>query len=132
MTQNVDRETVVSRLLGTDDILILCHKNPDGDTIGSSAALCKALQHLGKTTAVLCSDPIPAMYDYMQITVYDGSFTPAFVVAVDVLVSSCSATTITSRITPSMSTCASITTAPTAATPTKRWWTTTRLQPPSC
>ena len=84
MTQNVDRETVVSRLLGTDDILILCHKNPDGDTIGSSAALCKALQHLGKTTAVLCSDPIPAMYDYMQITVYDGSFTPAFVVAVDV------------------------------------------------
>lgn len=36
MTQNVDRETVVSRLLGTDDILILCHKNPDGDTIGSS------------------------------------------------------------------------------------------------
>ena len=76
MTQNVDRETVVSRLLGTDDILILCHKNPDGDTIGSSAALCKALQHLGKTAAVLCSDPIPAMYDYMQITVYDGSFTP--------------------------------------------------------
>ena len=81
MTQNVDRETVVSRLLGTDDILILCHKNPDGDTIGSGAALCKALQHLGKTAAVLCSDPIPAMYDYMQITVYDGSFTPAFVVA---------------------------------------------------
>ena len=33
MTQNVDRETVVSRLLAADDILILCHKNPDGDTI---------------------------------------------------------------------------------------------------
>ena len=32
MTQNVDRETVVSRLLAADDILILCHKNPDGDT----------------------------------------------------------------------------------------------------
>ena len=84
MTQNVDRDTVVSRLLGTDDILILCHKNPDGDTIGSGAALCKALQHLGKTAAVLCSDPIPAMYDYMQLSVYDGSFAPAFVVAVDV------------------------------------------------
>ena len=84
MTQNVDRETVVSRLLATDDILILCHKNPDGDTIGSGAALCKALQHLGKTAAVLCSDPIPAMYDYMQLSVYDGSFAPAFVVAVDV------------------------------------------------
>ena len=40
MTQNVDRETVVSRLLGTDDILILCHKNPDGDTIGSQDRRC--------------------------------------------------------------------------------------------
>ena len=76
MTQNVDRETVVSRLLAADDILILCHKNPDGDTIGSGTALCLALQQLGKNAAVLCSDPIPAMYDYMPITVFDGSFTP--------------------------------------------------------
>ena len=78
MTQNVDRETVVSRLLAADDILILCHKNPDGDTIGSGTALCLALQQLGKNAAVLCSDPIPAMYDYMPITVFDGSFRPAF------------------------------------------------------
>ena len=84
MTQNVDRETVVSRLLAADDILILCHKNPDGDTIGSGTALCLALQQLGKNAALLCSDPIPAMYDYMPITVFDGSFSPAFVVAVDV------------------------------------------------
>ena len=52
MTQNVDRETVVSRLLAADDILILCHKNPDGDTIGSGTALCLALQQLGKNAAV--------------------------------------------------------------------------------
>ena len=84
MTQNVDRGTVVSRLLAADDILILCHKIPDGDTIGSGTALCLALQQLGKIAAVLCSDPIPAMYSYMPITVFDGSFRPAFVVAVDV------------------------------------------------
>ena len=84
MTQNVDRETVVSRLLAADDILILCHKNPDGDTIGSGTALCLALQQLGKNAAMLCSDPIPAMYDYMPSRVFDGSFPPAFVVAVDV------------------------------------------------
>ena len=84
MTQSVDHETVISRLLGADDILILCHKNPDGDTIGSGAALCLALQRLGKTAAVLCSDPIPAMYAFLPITVFDGSFTPGFVVAVDV------------------------------------------------
>ena len=84
MTQSVDHETVVSRLLGADEILILCHKNPDGDTIGSGAALCLAMQRLGKTAAVLCSDPIPAMYSFLPITVFDGSFTPRFVVAVDV------------------------------------------------
>ena len=84
MTQSVDHGTVVTRLLGADDILILCHKNPDGDTIGSGAALCLALQRLGKTAAVLCSDPIPAMYDFLPITEFDGSYTPRFVVAVDV------------------------------------------------
>ena len=84
MTQSVDHDTVVSRLLSADEILILCHKNPDGDTIGSGAALCLALQRLGKTAAVLCSDPIPAMYAFLPITVFDGSFTPRFVVAVDV------------------------------------------------
>ena len=84
MTEQLNVQQMAEKLLAADNILILCHKNPDGDTIGSGAALCKALQHLGKTAAVLCSDPIPAMYDYMQITVYDGSFTPAFVVAVDV------------------------------------------------
>ena len=84
MNLSVDRDTVISRLLAADDILILCHKNPDGDTIGSGAALCLALQRLGKTASILCSDPIPAMYSYMSLTVFDGSYTPAFVVAVDV------------------------------------------------
>ena len=84
MNLTVDRDTVISRLLGANDILILCHKNPDGDTIGSGTALCLALQRLGKTASVLCSDPIPAMYSYMPITLFDGSYTPAFVVAVDV------------------------------------------------
>ena len=132
MTQNVDRETVVSRLLAADDILILCHKNPDGDTIGSGTALCLALQQLGKNAAVLCSDPIPAMYDYMPITVFDGSFRPAFVVAVDVAGIQLLASATTFRNTPSMSICASTTTARTAVMPMRCWWTTGLPQLPSC
>lgn len=31
-----------------DDILIVSHKKPDGDTMGSSAALCRALRRCGK------------------------------------------------------------------------------------
>lgn len=35
-------------LLGTaDDILILCHKSPDGDTIGAAYGLYHALTQLG-------------------------------------------------------------------------------------
>lgn len=84
MTGSVDLRSAVLRLRGADKVLILCHKNPDGDTIGSAGALCKALQALGKTAAVLCSDPIPKMYDFMAIPVFDGGFEPAFIVAVDV------------------------------------------------
>ncbi|MDD4850166.1 MAG: bifunctional oligoribonuclease/PAP phosphatase NrnA [Gemmiger sp.] len=84
MTESVDRQTAAERLRAADDILILCHKNPDGDTVGSAGALYQALCQLGKTAAVLCSDPIPAMYSYMPFARYDGSFEPAFVVAVDV------------------------------------------------
>ena len=81
MTESVDRQTAVLRLRGADDILILCHKNPDGDTIGCAGALYLALKALGKNAAILCSDTIPKMYDYMELRWFDGSFNPAFVVA---------------------------------------------------
>ena len=55
MTQSVDHETVVSRLLSADEILILCHKNPDGDTIGSGTALCLALQKAGQDRLRFCA-----------------------------------------------------------------------------
>ena len=52
MTESVDRQTAVLRLRGADDILILCHKNPDGDTIGCAGALYLALKALGKNAAI--------------------------------------------------------------------------------
>ncbi len=36
-----------------DNYLILTHRRPDGDTLGSAAALCRALRNLGKTAHVL-------------------------------------------------------------------------------
>ena len=33
---------------------------------------------------MLCSDPIPSLYDFMGLELFDSSFTPGFVVAVDV------------------------------------------------
>ena len=36
-------------LRGHDNFVILTHRRPDGDTIGSAAALCRGLRQLGKT-----------------------------------------------------------------------------------
>ncbi|MDD3429729.1 MAG: bifunctional oligoribonuclease/PAP phosphatase NrnA [Oscillospiraceae bacterium] len=84
MSEILDIAAVVERLLKVDNILILCHKNPDGDTIGSAGALFWALKALGKNVMVLCSDEIPARYNYMNIAVFDDSYSPEYIVAVDV------------------------------------------------
>ena len=84
MSEILDIAAALSRLLKAENVLLICHKNPDGDTIGSAAALYWALKGLGKTVAVLCADPIPSRYDYMDIGLYTGQFTPGYTVAVDV------------------------------------------------
>ena len=40
-------------LLGWDELLLLTHVRPDGDTVGSAAALCQALRDRGKTAYLL-------------------------------------------------------------------------------
>ena len=49
-------------LLARDRFTILTHRKPDGDTIGSSAALCLGLRSLGKTAHVLQNDEVTALY----------------------------------------------------------------------
>lgn len=49
-------------LLANDDILIITHKNPDGDTLGSGFALYAALAQKGKRAAVVCSGELPKKY----------------------------------------------------------------------
>ena len=79
----VDQAAALLRRL--DRVLILTHVRPDGDTVGSAMALCHVLKSLGKTAAVLCADPIPSRYAYMQLCLFEeGDFEPHFVVAVDV------------------------------------------------
>ena len=40
-------------LLSHDNYAILTHRRPDGDTLGSSAALCRILRAMGKTAHLL-------------------------------------------------------------------------------
>ncbi|OJU18367.1 MAG: hypothetical protein BGN88_04555 [Clostridiales bacterium 43-6] len=79
-----DLKDAVQLLSENDNFLILIHKNPDGDTIGSGYALCRALQKAGKHARVECSDSIPERFQYISSSVETEDFTPGFVVAVDV------------------------------------------------
>lgn len=49
-------------LLARDRFTILTHRKPDGDTIGSAAALCRGLRQLGKTAHVLDNNEVTALY----------------------------------------------------------------------
>ena len=71
-------------LLNADNILLLCHKNPDGDTLGSAGGLMYALKKLGKMCAVACNDTIPEKYDFLGLEIYEGQFIPDYIVSVDI------------------------------------------------
>ena len=68
-----------------DNILILTHVRPDGDTIGSAAALCRALRDMGKAAYLLPNGEITATYaPYAAPYWVEEGFTPDYVVAVDI------------------------------------------------
>ena len=49
-------------LLETDNIAIVTHRRPDGDTLGSAALLCRGLRQLGKQAHVLCNPEVTEKY----------------------------------------------------------------------
>ncbi len=63
------------------NILVISHIQPDGDTLGSSFALCEMLKKMGKDCGIYCEDGIPHRYsdfftpDYLiqpkSDTIYD-------------------------------------------------------------
>lgn len=67
-----------------DNILILTHAHPDGDTLGCGFALCRALMKIGKICAVENADGFPKKYDYLYDDIVRIKFKPDYVVAVDV------------------------------------------------
>lgn len=80
----IDSDRVAELLQEKDNILILTHKNPDGDTLGCGVALCRVLQGLGKNARVENSDIIPKRYSYLFEDLKVMDFEPEFIVAVDV------------------------------------------------
>lgn len=57
---------VAAFLRERDNFSILTHARPDGDTLGSSAALCRMLRQLGKTAHVLENPEITETYAWLH------------------------------------------------------------------
>jgi len=69
-----------------DNFIILTHRGPDGDTLGSAYSLERVLRKFGKTAYVRLCDKLPKKYTMMAEGAHpipDG-FTPDCVIAVDV------------------------------------------------
>ena len=60
------RNECAQYLLSHDSFCILSHRRPDGDTIGSSAALCLGLRQLGKTAHVLYNAEVSNRFAWLH------------------------------------------------------------------
>lgn len=67
-----------------DDILILSHRSPDGDTTGSAHGLYLALVSLGKRVAFACQDDVPKDFKAFFPVIPQQDFKEKFIVTVDV------------------------------------------------
>lgn len=78
------RETA-SFIKAHDNFIILTHRRPDGDTVGSAAALCHALRSLGKTAFILKDEGIsPKLQPFTQGLIAPMGFRAETAVAVDI------------------------------------------------
>ena len=60
------RNETADLLLKNDHYAILTHRRPDGDTIGSSAALCRILRKMGKTAHVIRNAEITDRFAWLH------------------------------------------------------------------
>ena len=70
-------------LKGADDILVLTHKNPDGDAVGSALAVCAALRSIGKRCNAAWTGPLSAPFRILTDSYEEMEMEPRFILAVD-------------------------------------------------
>lgn len=72
-------------LLEHDNFIIVTHKNPDGDTLGSSAALCLALRRAGKNAYLYPNPQITEKFsEYLADCIAPQNYYAEYRIAVDV------------------------------------------------
>lgn len=82
--QERDCVEAIKRIEGWNDILVICHANPDGDALGSMCGLVRGLRALGKRADWYCADPAPQKFAYLLEGLEPLGLEPAHAVTVDV------------------------------------------------
>lgn len=80
----IDLKKAAEMLKEADNILVLTHANPDGDTLGSGYALLRALLKAGKKARLINNDKINKKFSYLSEGVECTDFKEEFIVSVDV------------------------------------------------
>lgn len=63
---SVNYEQIINEINKCSKIAVTSHVTPDGDNVGSSLALCLALQKLGKQADFILEDNIPEVYRFLK------------------------------------------------------------------
>ena len=76
---------VAAWLLARNGFTIVTHRRPDGDTLGSAAALCRGLRSIGKSAHVLYNPEVTDKYAHLQQGISKPAAQPGdVIVSVDV------------------------------------------------
>ncbi len=82
--RRIDVKECAKLLKDNDNFLILSHRNPDGDTLGSAFALKRALDRMGKKSMVRCQDTMHSKFSYLWEKLDNKDIEYDKVIAVDV------------------------------------------------
>lgn len=80
----IDFETAVNELRKAENVLVLTHANPDGDTLGSGFALVRILRQLGKKARLINNEEIPKKFSYLYEDLKQEDFREETVIGVDI------------------------------------------------
>jgi len=84
MSKLLTPDEVAAWLKESDNFLIITHKRPDGDTLGSASALAQGLKEQGKTVFLLYNPETTSRYlQFVKQYHAPDDFTPEHIIAVD-------------------------------------------------
>lgn len=64
------KKKIIKKINENDNFIILPHKSPDGDCVGSAIALNEALNLLNKNSFIILEDSIPSNLSFLDIKTY--------------------------------------------------------------